>query len=126
MQLGKLDHVNLRTTQLDALVDWYETILGMRRGDRPEFSVPGAWMYAGNAAAVHLVSVDGAAGTGSETKLKLEHFAFSATGLARFEAKLQAMDEQYRRADISSLNMVQINLWDPDGNHIHVDFPADE
>ena len=126
MQLGKLDHVNLRTTQLDALVDWYENVLGMRSADRPEFSFPGAWLYAGDAAAVHLVGIDGTPGAGSETKLKLEHFAFSATGLAQFEAKLQAMGEHYRRVDISSFNIVQINLWDPDGNHIHVDFPTDE
>ncbi len=126
MQIVKLDHVNLRTTQLDIMIDWYTNVLGMRRGDRPNFSFPGAWMYVGDAAAVHLVGVDGTPRVGSEAGLKLEHFAFSATGLAQFEAKLQAMEEHYRRADLSSFNLVQINLWDPDRNHIHIDFPAQE
>ena len=126
MQLGTLDHVNLRTTQLDVLVEWYTRVLGMRRGDRPDFPFPGAWMYAGDAAAVHIVGIDGPAGIGSEAGLRLEHFAFSATGRRSFEARLEQFDERYRRIEIPDFNIVQVNLWDPDGNHIHVDFPADE
>jgi len=126
MQIGKLDHVNLRTTQLDVLIDWYTDVLGMRAGQRPDFPFPGAWMYAGDAAAVHLVGIDGAPATGAETELKLEHFAFSATGRIEFEARLEAMNIPFRRADVAAFNIIQINLWDPDGNHLHVDFPADE
>ncbi len=98
----------------------------MRQGARPDFPFPGAWLYAGDAAVVHLVGIDGAPGAGSERALKLEHFAFSASGRAAFEQKLQALGERYERSDIPSFNLVQINLWDPDGNHIHVDFPAGE
>lgn len=126
MQIGKLDHVNLRTDQLDSMIDWYRNVLGMRAGERPDFPFPGAWMYAGDSAAVHLIGIDGPAGVGSEADLKLEHFAFSATGRSRFEEKLRAMDERYERNDIAAFNLVQINLWDPDGNHIHIDFAADE
>jgi len=126
MEIGKLDHVNVRTKQLDTMIDWYTNILGMRSGDRPDFPFPGAWMYAGDVAAVHLVGSDDEPGTGSEVDLKLEHFAFSATGGSAFEAKLQAMNVDYRRADIPEINLYQINLWDADGNHIHLDFPADD
>jgi len=126
MQIGNLDHVNLRTTQLDILIDWYTNVLGMHAGDRPNFPFPGAWMYAGKAAAVHIVGVEGTPGVGSEAELRLEHFAFSATGRNQFEAKLEALGEQYKRFEIPSFNIIQINIWDPDGNHIHIDFPADE
>ncbi len=126
MQIGKLDHVNLRTTQLEILIDWYTRVLGMRAGERPDFPFPGAWMYAGEAAAVHIVGIDSPAGAGSESELRLEHFAFSASGRMAFEARLDAMGERFQRVDIPDFNIVQINLWDPDGNHIHVDFPADE
>lgn len=126
MQIGKLDHVNLRTTQLETMIDWYSNILGMHSGDRPNFPFPGAWMYAGESAAVHLIGIDGAPGLGSEVDLKLEHFAFSATGGAKFEEKLRAIDVQYQRIDLPEINIYQINLWDPDGNHIHVDFPVNE
>ena len=126
MKLGKLDHVNLRTTRLDRLIDWYTEVLGMHPGARPDFSFPGAWLYAGDDAAVHIVGIDGPAGVGSEAELRLEHFAFSASGRREFETRLEALGERYRRIDIPDFGIIQINLWDPDGNHIHVDFPASE
>lgn len=126
MKLGKLDHVNIRTTQLDTMVDWYTNVLGMHSGKRPDFQFPGAWMCADGIVSVHLVGIEGSDAVGSEVNLKLEHFAFAATGLAKFEANLKAMGEQYRCSDVPSINVVQFNIWDPDGNHIHIDFPADE
>ena len=126
MQIKKLDHVNVRTTQLDNMVNWYSLVLGMHTGDRPNFPFPGAWIYANDTVMVHLIGIDGPEGIGSETYLKLEHFAFTASGLNTFEAKLKELNEEYRRVELSAVNLVQINIWDPDGNHIHVDFAADE
>ena len=54
MRIEQLNHVNIRTTQLDAMIEWYTNVLGMRSGDRPNFPFPGAWMYAGDSAALHL------------------------------------------------------------------------
>lgn len=122
MAIEKLDHVNLRTTQLKAMVDWYETVLGLRQGPRPDFPFPGAWMYAGDGAVVHLVGIEGDPGIGSEAALKLEHFALSATDLQEFTGKLDSMGIEYRRNDLAGIGVVQVNVWDPDGNHIHVDF----
>ncbi len=122
MAIEKLDHVNLRTTQLQAMVDWYETVLGLRQGPRPDFPFPGAWMYAGDGAVVHLVGIEGDPGIGSEAALKLEHFALSATDLQEFTSKLDSMGIEYRRNDLAGISVVQVNVWDPDGNHIHVDF----
>ncbi len=126
LQIDKLDHVNLRTSQLDLMIEWYSEVLGLRFGDRPDFPFAGAWMYAGESAIVHLVGVESeeAAGAGSEVALRLEHFAVSATtGRAEFEARLSALGERFQRNEIASFKLVQINVWDPDGNHIHVDFP---
>jgi|TARA_B110000467_G_C17861823_1_gene235239 catechol 2,3-dioxygenase-like lactoylglutathione lyase family enzyme len=126
MEIRKLDHVNVRTAALENMISWYTEVLGMRQGERPNFPFPGAWMYVGDVAAVHLVGVDGDPGFGSETDLKLEHFAFSATGGAKFESKLKAKGVDYKRSDIPEMNLYQINLWDADGNHIHLDFPEDD
>lgn len=126
MPLVKLHHVNLRTRQIDTMIDWYRDVLGIQQGDRPPSSNPGAWLYLGDTAAVHLVDVKDEAGVGSESDLKLEHFAFSATGLDEFLNKLQTRGITYRRSDRPAMGLVLVNIWDPDGNHIHVDFPFDE
>ena len=122
MPLVKLDHVNVRTTQLDVMIDWYTTVLGMRTGERPNFSFSGAWMYANDTAMVHLVEIEGPPAAGAELQLKLEHFAFTATDMTTFESRLQALGEKYQRSEVPSANIVQLNVWDPDGNHIHIDF----
>jgi len=124
--LKKLDHVNVRTAQVQKMITWYVEVLGMQSGYRPYFPFSGAWLYIGENPVVHLVDVDGEPGVGAETDLKLEHFAFSASNRTRFEEKLNRIGEPFRRDEVKDVKIFQYNLWDPDGNHIHVDFPADE
>ena len=81
MQLGRLDHINLRTNQLAKMIDWYSTTLGMKTGPRPNFPFPGAWMYAGDHPIVHLVEVEGNPGTGSEVSLSRRE-DLTSSGLA--------------------------------------------
>jgi len=122
MPVVALDHVNVCTTQLDTMIDWYSNVLSLHKGYRPVFSTQGAWMYAGDAAIVHLVLIEEAGAVGSESNLKLEHFALSATNLSEFEANLHRRGEKFERTEVPEIDTVQYNLWDPDGNHIHVDF----
>ena len=122
MQITRLDHVNLRTEQLEVMIDWYFDVLGLVSGARPDFGFPGAWLYAGDVAVVHLVGVSKDAGVGSEATLKLEHFALRAMDGAGFEARLRDRGVEFRKSGIDELGLVAFNIWDPDGNHIHVDF----
>ena len=126
MQIGKLDHVNLRTAQLDAMINWYSDMLGLKLGMRPNFPFPGAWLYSGDTAVVHLVEVDSNPGVGSESTLKLEHFALAATGKASFESRLTEAGEKFEIIPVKDAGVIQYNIWDPDGNHIHIDFPDTE
>lgn len=124
MPIGKLDHVNLRTQRLPEMIDWYGRVLGMQPGARPDFPFPGAWLYADGHPAVHLNGVDAVAPQSND--LTLEHFALSATGLGEFIARLQGLGERFAVAFVPGMPVVQINVWDPDGNHIHIDFAAAE
>ncbi|MEM8686967.1 MAG: VOC family protein [Pseudomonadota bacterium] len=123
MQLNKLDHVNIRTANLDNMVAWYRDVLGMESGDRPPFPFPGAWLYAGDHAAVHLVGVDEAP---QSVEPNIEHFAMSASGLADFVERLNASGTAFRAVRVPGINILQINVHDCDGNHIHIDFSPEE
>lgn len=126
MPILRLDHVNLRTTQLEAMVQWYESILDLKLGPRPNFPFGGAWLYAGDIAIVHIIVTEDDNAVGSEESLKLEHFALRGTYIRAFEDKLKAKGERYRRSDITDFGIAQFNIWDPDGNHIHMDFMLGE
>ena len=123
MQLNKLDHVNIRTANLENMVAWYCDVLGMENGKRPPFPFPGAWLYAGDQAAVHLVGVEDAP---QSVEPGIEHFAMSATGLKTFIERLEASETEYRAVRVPGINILQINVFDCDGNHIHIDFTAEE
>jgi len=127
MRLTRLDHVNLRTSQLSVMIDWYQDVLGLKIGERPNFPFGGAWLYLGEIPIVHIIEVSDDKAIGSEASLKLEHFAFRASGSPQeFETQFKVRGETYRRADIPDFGIAQYNIWDPDGNHIHVDFVLDE
>ncbi len=124
MPLTAFDHVNIRTHRLEEMMAWYDDILGLSPGERPDFPFPGAWLYLGDQAMVHLVGVD--APTAPPENLSLEHAAFRATGLKTFIAHLEAKGVPYDLARVPGLPIVQVNTHDPDGNHLHIDFDAAE
>lgn len=122
--IERLDHVNLQTVQLNAMIAWYERFLQLKNGYRPRFPFPGAWMYAGDVPVVHLVPVEVEPPKAAD--LALEHAAFRATGLPEFIERLQESGELFRVVRVPDIPLVQVNVWDPDGNHLHVDFDAAE
>jgi catechol 2,3-dioxygenase-like lactoylglutathione lyase family enzyme len=125
MTITKLDHVNVRTANVDAMSAWYRDVLGLPTGPRPAFAFPGAWHYCGDHPVVHLVGVDTQPGADTGD-LRLEHFALSATGLPDFVARLKQTGEEFRARPLDDFGIIQINVYDPDGNHIHIDFPISE
>lgn len=117
----RLDHVNIRTARLAEMVDWYTRVLGLREGWRPPFAFPGAWLYAGEDAVVHLIGVATPPGADA-SDLRLEHFALTGDDLDTFRARLQAADIAAEERRVPGTRILQLNLYDPDGTHIHVDF----
>ena len=122
--LTAFDHVNVRTANLDAMVAFYSDVLGLKPGRRPDFPFPGAWLYLGDQAYVHLVAARTPPEAGGN--VTLEHFAFRARGLAAFRARLDTGGVAHSLDPVPGFPIVQVNFSDPDGNHIHVDFDAAE
>jgi catechol 2,3-dioxygenase-like lactoylglutathione lyase family enzyme len=118
MQIGELEHVNLRTPDLQRLVGWYERVLGLKSGDKPKLSFPFAWLYSGAKPTVHVVEVKSVKPIDNPT---LEHFSFSAKGLSSFLEILQRENVAFEVIQVPGVN-IQVNIHDPDGNHIHIDF----
>jgi len=123
MQLGILDHVNILTTKLDEMTAWYRDVLGMTHGERPPFSFDGAWLYVGDRAYVHLIGTEA---TRKAIEPQIEHFAFTATGKDGFLEMLESRGIPYRCSSVPSLELTQVNIHDPDGNRIHIDFSDHE
>ncbi|NKB50338.1 MAG: glyoxalase [Alphaproteobacteria bacterium] len=123
MTMAWLDHVNIRTARLDEMSEFYENVLGLKRGKRPPFEFGGAWHYCKGRAIVHLVESVKNIPAG---EAQVEHFALRNSGsIKRFQTKLRKHDAPFYMVPLESIKMCQVNVFDPDGNKIEIQFQAD-
>ncbi len=123
MSLVWLDHVNIRTARLEELRRFYTEVLGLEDGQRPDFGFDGAWLYLGDKACVHLVPAEESPAARDPG---IEHFAFRSLGAAGMVRKLQRSGIAFNVLPRRELGVLQINLYDPDGNHIELAYPPRE
>ncbi|MDA0238004.1 MAG: VOC family protein, partial [Proteobacteria bacterium] len=86
MPATSMNHFTILTDDLDATVTFYQEFLGLEPGERPPLKFPGAWLYAGKTAVLHVI----AGKTLPEPpEGVIDHIAFSATGLIETVDKLK-------------------------------------
>lgn len=123
MRVNGLDHINIRTHDLDKLCWFYTEILGLELGDRPSFDTPGAWLYAGGHPILHVGVADGPR---SGDTLPVDHYALSVEGLAETVDRLDSAGIDYQLVDVPGRAMKQVFVKDPDGISVELNFSAPE
>src|ERR1700759_5778756 len=88
MSVGVLDHFNIRTRKLADTVRFYEDVLGLEKGDRPNFSFPGAWMYSEGKPVVHLVDISQTSEQQKPDSGVVHHVAFASRGFDSMKQRL--------------------------------------
>ncbi|MDX1735318.1 MAG: hypothetical protein R3228_13180, partial [Halioglobus sp.] len=104
----KLDHINIAAPAplLEAAKDFYCNALQLQVGYRPDFGIPGYWLYGGDDPIVHLIESDNH-GAG-DTPYYLDHVAFALQGLPDFLARLDALGVQYGVIRNEELDLSQV------------------
>jgi catechol 2,3-dioxygenase-like lactoylglutathione lyase family enzyme len=113
-----LDHINIGTHRLEETTAFFQNILGLRPGWRPNFPFGGAWLYAGETAVVHLVELE--APKGPSKAAALDHFAFRIDDFDACKARLDAAGLTYRSVDIPGTEIRQIFITDLNGVNIEL------
>ena len=124
MEITRLDHVNIQTTELSMMENWYIDILGLEKGYRPPFSNSGSWLYGAGYAMLHLVEVSNPPERPGNPEL--EHFCMRANGLSSLLKRLEKNGISYYTVRVPEIRILQVNFHDPEGNHLHIDFPREE
>lgn len=119
MALTGLDHISVRTTDVAATQAFYEKVLGLRNGPRPNFSFPGAWLYRGEQAVVHVIGVDATDGEGTGG---FDHIAFAATDLDGMRKHFADCGVAFDERGVPGRPLYQIFLTDPNGVRIELNF----
>jgi catechol-2,3-dioxygenase len=118
-----LNHYNIRAGQplIGRVRDFYVDVIGLREGPRPPFNFPGHWLYAGDAAVVHLVETSDVQ-TDARPPSVLDHVAFTCTGFDEFESRLRERGVEYRMSGVPGAAVRQLFLKDPAGNGVELNF----
>jgi len=123
MAILGMNHFTILSADLDATLAFYGDVLGLRSGRRPPFDFPGAWLYSGDTAVLHVVAgrplpVDPAG--------VIDHMAFTAKGLVDTVKLLQQRAIRFDLRRLVGDGTWQLFCHDPDGARVELDFDASE
>lgn len=125
MPLTQLNHVTVRTDDLEGTRDFYSEVLGLKDGARPPLTFPGYWLYCGDQAVVHLVPRSGqiGAGNGADTG-NFDHVAFVAADFEGMRARFKKLGVPFSEREVPGIRLRQLFLTDPNRVMIEINFPA--
>lgn len=122
----RADHFTVLTDDLAATEEFYTVLLGFKPGPRPALSMPGIWLYAGNAPILHVVGVETLA---KARRGVLDHMAFRSAAPANgvvMKGLIKALDAReiaYRLIQTPEpWQQWQLFFNGPSGEKIEVDF----
>lgn len=118
------DHFTIVTDQLEATRAFYVDLLGMRKGPRPPFPVPGLWLYVQDRPVLHVVEVNQMP---MPRRGALDHMAYWAEGLTDTIASLRSHSVNLRLIrSPGAIRTWQLFFNDPNGIEIELDFSETE
>lgn len=123
MAISDMNHFTVLTHDLDATRQFYIGILGLKEGYRPDLGFPGAWLYIGERAVLHVIAGRPVPNPPGGV---LDHMAFSASDLPATVATLKARAIEYVLRKQNDSGVWQLFCYDPSGARVELDFPASE
>jgi len=100
--------------------DFYCTALELEDGPRPDFGIPGYWLYGGGKPILHLIESDNH--FRPEKPHYLDHVAFEVEDLESYRARLEKLGVEYSVRHIADFNISQVFCHDPCGNGVEANF----
>lgn len=124
MALVELNHVTVRTSDLEATRSFYGDVLGLHPGWRPDLGFPGYWLYCGNRPVIHVVPPGQEIGGGGDDETgNFDHVAFLGHDIDAMRKQLVERNITFRERYIPDGQRRQIFLFDPNHIMIELNFP---
>jgi catechol 2,3-dioxygenase-like lactoylglutathione lyase family enzyme len=112
----KLDHVTIRTRDLQATRNFFLSVFDLREGERPlaiQRRIPGHWLYSEGHPLVHII---GSQGSGFDRAAEaIDHVGFRMQGYAAFREKLDQLGIRYSTMDLADLQERRLFFRTPGG-----------
>ena len=129
----EINHLLIRTTDLDAMIRFFEQVLELKNGNRPPFSFTGAWLWADDKPLIHLSEATptdkgqldylggknmiSCSGTGI-----IDHVAFSGADYNKLIERLQQHQPPFFERTVPLTGEHQVFIEGPEGLRVEVQF----
>jgi catechol-2,3-dioxygenase len=118
----RLHHINIKAPRelLEQEKDFFCEVLGLREGNRPNFSSKGYWLYADDKAIVHLSESE--EHFNNEKQGYFDHVAFQTTNLEKLIQILEVRKIEFSTVYLPEIEMTQVFLTAPSSTGIEINF----
>ncbi len=124
MPLTQLNHVTVRTDDLEGTRDFYRQVLGLEVGARPPLAFHGYWLYCGDQPVVHLVPQTNAIGGGpGDNTGNFDHVAFTCDDFDGMRSHFTKLGIRFRAQEVPGARIRQLFIQDPNKVMIELNFP---
>ena len=117
-----MNHFTAISANPEITLDFYQNLLGLKVGFRPDLGFPGAWLYADETVVLHLYFdrpvPDSPAGV-------IDHMAFTTQNLKDVKSKFDALNYPYKLQHKPN-GPWQLFCHDPSGAKIELNFDSKE
>jgi catechol 2,3-dioxygenase-like lactoylglutathione lyase family enzyme len=113
-----LNHVNIVTEKVDETRAFFERVLGLTSGYRPDFDFDGAWLYAGDKPVIHLQALASSKNRPAGEPIglgALDHASFEVASIAEARERLTANAVKFREVRSPDGRNDQIFFREPNG-----------
>lgn len=117
----RLNHVQVRTTDLQVMTRFWTEVIGLERGYRPPFNSSGAWFYSEGRPIIHVLEVGDIIGGGP-----FDHVAVEGADYRQLIARLRRHGTDYRETTVPGTGDRQVFVSGPDGLKVEMLFPQRE
>ena len=112
----KLDHVTIRTRDLQAARSFFLSVFDLREGERPlaiQRRIPGHWLYSEGHPLVHII---GSQRSGFDRSAEaIDHVGLRMEGYAEFRRKLDQFGIRYTPMDLADIQERRLFFHAPGG-----------
>ena len=104
---------------IEQVIHFYENILDLKRGYRPDFAFNGHWLYADDEPILHLIEDDNRQATDNGY---FDHIALRCDDVDAFRQRLTDNNIPFTEMPLQAMKQVQLLISDPAGTQIELNF----